>query len=113
MKIPNNEILAALRAWEQSEHTEASDFALCDAINELHENELKKLEAETMLQQETLMHNESELISLRDEFKRLKAHPETIFTQNQIEKLQSEVYNITGKGEVMMLFNKLLGVNAG
>jgi len=35
------------------------------------------------------------------------------FTQTQIEKLQSEVYKITGKGEVMQLFNKMLGVSAG
>ena len=32
------------------------------------------------------------------------------FTQQQIESLQSEVYKITGDGEVMALFNKLLGV---
>lgn len=117
MKIPNHEILAALRAWEQSPHTEESDFALCDAINELHEktpnqtgtdsayNEViddqkreiedltksrdevfhelegykehnKQLKEETMLQQETLMHNESELISLRDEVTRFKTQKE-------------------------------------
>jgi len=35
------------------------------------------------------------------------------FTQRQIERLQSEVHKITGDGEVMQLFNSLLGVNAG
>lgn len=33
------------------------------------------------------------------------------FTRKEIETLQSEVYSITGKGEVMQKFNKLLGVN--
>ncbi len=35
------------------------------------------------------------------------------FTQRQIEQLQSEVYKITSRGEIMALFNSLLGVNAG
>lgn len=37
---------------------------------------------------------------------------EGVFTQAEIETLQSQVYKITGKGEVMMLFNKLLGVSS-
>lgn len=35
------------------------------------------------------------------------------FTESQITQLQSSVYNITGDGEVMQLFNSLLGVGAG
>lgn len=35
-----------------------------------------------------------------------------MFTEKEIESLQSEVYKITGKGNVMALFNKLLGINA-
>lgn len=35
------------------------------------------------------------------------------FTENQIQQLQSKVHKITGDGEVMMLFNELLGINAG
>jgi len=35
------------------------------------------------------------------------------FTQTEIEHLQSKVHSITGDGEVMMLFNELIGVNAG
>lgn len=35
------------------------------------------------------------------------------FTRTQIETLQSEVYKITGPGEIMQLFNKLLGISAG
>lgn len=35
------------------------------------------------------------------------------FDEKDITDLQSEVYKITGKGEVMQLFNKLLGVSAG
>ena len=38
---------------------------------------------------------------------------EKVFTHTEIEHLQSEVYKITGDGEVMKLFNKMLGVNAG
>lgn len=35
------------------------------------------------------------------------------YTDHEIEQLQSEIYKITGAGEVMGLFNKLLGVGAG
>lgn len=38
-------------------------------------------------------------------------HRELIFTQRQIEHLQSKVFEITGEGEVMKLFNELLCVN--
>ena len=38
---------------------------------------------------------------------------EMIFTQRQIENLQSKVYEITGKGKVMELFNELLCINNG
>ncbi|HMT02299.1 MAG TPA: hypothetical protein PKD00_03165 [Burkholderiales bacterium] len=38
---------------------------------------------------------------------------ERTFTETEISQLQSEVYKITGKGEVMQLFNSLLGINAG
>jgi hypothetical protein len=37
---------------------------------------------------------------------------EPTFTQNQIEKLQSKVHEITGDGEVMKQFNELLGISA-
>ena len=33
-------------------------------------------------------------------------------TINEIEKLQSEIYKITGDGKVMQIFNELLGVQA-
>jgi hypothetical protein len=36
---------------------------------------------------------------------------ERLFTESEITKLQSSVHKITGDGEVMMLFNSLLGVN--
>lgn len=35
------------------------------------------------------------------------------FTISQIAQLQSNVHKITGDGQVMQLFNSLLGVNAG
>lgn len=43
---------------------------------------------------------------------RYKLKKERVFTQNEIEQLQNKVYAITGKGEVMQLFNQLLGVAA-
>jgi len=38
---------------------------------------------------------------------------EEVFTRTQIEQLQSRIYEITGKGEVMGLFNEMLGIVAG
>lgn len=35
------------------------------------------------------------------------------FTENEISQLQSKIHEITGNGEVMMLFNKMLGISAG
>lgn len=42
----------------------------------------------------------------------LSAPSDRTFTENEISQLQSEVHKITGNGEVMQLFNKLLGINA-
>lgn len=36
-----------------------------------------------------------------------------VFTETQISHLQSRVHEITGDGEVMKLFNELLGINSG
>lgn len=36
-----------------------------------------------------------------------------LFTQKQLEQLQSEVHEYTGNGQAMACFNKLLGVVAG
>ena len=38
---------------------------------------------------------------------------ERTFTETEISQLQSAIHKITGDGEVMQLFNSLLGVNAG
>lgn len=38
---------------------------------------------------------------------------ERTFTETEISHLQHDIHKITGDGEVMMLFNKLLGINAG
>jgi hypothetical protein len=38
---------------------------------------------------------------------------ERTFTYTELEQLQSKVYEIVGKGDVMMLFNSMLGVSAG
>lgn len=35
------------------------------------------------------------------------------FSEYEISQLQTKVHKITGDGEVMMLFNELLGINAG
>lgn len=36
-----------------------------------------------------------------------------VFTENEIQRLQSKVHAITGDGEVMGLFNEMLGISAG
>lgn len=38
---------------------------------------------------------------------------EMIFTQRQIEYLQHKIFKITGEGEVMKLFNEMLGISVG
>ena len=38
---------------------------------------------------------------------------EVMFEYNEIEFLQNAVHKITGDGEVMKLFNNLLGIKAG
>jgi hypothetical protein len=43
----------------------------------------------------------------------IKKHNQETITFEELEKLQGEVYGITGKGKVMMLFNKILGNSAG
>lgn len=70
------------------------------------------------------IHDPSGLIAGADialiENKKLKAEIEQLkigltekFSRTQIEHLQYEIYKITNDGEIMSLFNKLLGVNAG
>ena len=53
-----------------------------------------------------------EIIELLEEIA-IEVQKERVFTETEISHLQSEVHKITGDGEVMQLFNKLLGVNAG
>lgn len=43
----------------------------------------------------------------------VEVQKERTFTETEISQLQSAVHKITGDGEVMQLFNSLLGVNAG
>ena len=54
-----------------------------------------------------------EIKRILEEYKSANLPSEVMFTENEILQLQSRVHDITGDGEVMMLFNKLLGVNAG
>lgn len=39
-----------------------------------------------------------------------KLSEEKLFTESDISRLQSEVHKLTGDGEVMILFNDLLGI---
>ena len=55
-----------------------------------------------------LIAKEPEIIQEPEPYRR-----EMVFTQRQIEHLQHKVFAITGEGEVMLLFNELLGVSAG
>lgn len=56
-------------------------------------------------------HSESIMLVLSP--KEIQQNKERTFTETEISQLQSSVYKITGEGEVMQLFNSLLGVNAG
>lgn len=57
--------------------------------------------------------NMENIVEWLDESSEVKEEGERKFTKTEICHLQSEVHKITGNGEVMALFNKLLGVNAG
>ena len=54
----------------------------------------------------------SEILELLEDIA-VEVQKERFFTETEIAHLQSEVHKITGDGEVMQLFNKLLGINAG
>lgn len=45
--------------------------------------------------------------------KTLKESTKPYFTEQDIQQLQNKVHKITGNGEVMGLFNELLGISAG
>ena len=49
---------------------------------------------------------------LENERKNDISYNQQMFTQNEIEQLQSRVHKIVGDGEVMQEFNKFIGVNA-
>lgn len=53
-----------------------------------------------------------EILDLLEEIA-VEIQKERVFTESQISNLQSEVHKITGDGDVMQLFNSLLGINAG
>jgi hypothetical protein len=55
-----------------------------------------------------LIEKEVEIVKEPEPYQR-----EMIFTQRQIEHLQHKVFEITGEGEVMKLFNEMLGVSVG
>jgi hypothetical protein len=38
---------------------------------------------------------------------------EKTFSYSELEQLQSKVYEIVGEGDIMMLFDSMLGVSAG
>lgn len=56
--------------------------------------------------------NTSEIIDLLEEVVN-ECQKERVFTEDEISQLQNSIHKITGDGEVMQLFNSLLGVNAG
>ena len=56
--------------------------------------------------------NVSEILEVLEEVA-IEVQKEKTFTEAEVSQLQSSVHKITGDGEVMQLFNSLLGVNAG
>jgi hypothetical protein len=55
--------------------------------------------------------NCNEIIDLMEEVAK-EIQKEKVFTETQLQQLQSSIHKITGDGEVMQLFNSLLGVGA-
>lgn len=55
--------------------------------------------------------NVSEILEVLEEVA-IQVQKERSFTETEISQLQSAIHKITGDGEVMQLFNSLLGVNA-
>lgn len=43
----------------------------------------------------------------------MPTHDKVVFPEDDIQQLQTKVHKITGDGEVMKLFNELLGIQAG
>jgi len=69
-----------------------------------------KLGFETeFLKVEKDVHKIQKTIDLLNDIENL-IQKERLFNENEISRLQDEVHKITGDGEVMMLFNNLLGV---
>ena len=56
--------------------------------------------------------NVSEILEVLEEVA-IEVQKEKTFTETEISQLQITIHKITGNGEVMQLFNSLLGVNAG
>ena len=56
--------------------------------------------------------NVSEILEVLEEIA-VEVQKERTFTETEISQLKSAVHKITGDGEVMQLFNSLLGVNSG
>lgn len=56
--------------------------------------------------------NVSEILEVLEEIA-VEVQNERIFTETEISQLQSSIHKITDDGEVMELFNSLLGVNTG
>jgi len=56
--------------------------------------------------------NVSEILEVLEEVA-IQVQKERSFTETEISQLQSAIHKITGDGEVMQLFNSLLGVNTG
>jgi hypothetical protein len=72
--------------------------------------------AKTELSRSMKLAAEREEYQSAGDFQRILAGLESyekVFTYTEIEHLQSEIHKITGNGEVMQLFNKMTGINAG
>jgi len=79
-----------------------------------NKNELLELKAELSIYREIVSKSNFYPMVIKEK-EIIEPEPyrrEMIFTQRQIEALQHKVFAITGEGEVMGLFNEMLGICA-
>jgi hypothetical protein len=84
----------------------------------LPNNEVLELKAELSIYREIVSKSNFAPMLIKEKQVEETIEPEAyqremLFTQRQIEHLQYQIFQITGEGEVMQLFNKLLCINAG
>ena len=87
-----------------------TEFAQAESLEHLEESYREELDGYDDVQKVTEISDEEAKKIMLKNTDYNETDPDD---EEEISTLQSEVHKITGDGEVMQLFNKLLGVNAG